>query len=173
MTHTLISPEVIEAYIRRRAVPGSHRNFGWGFGLTSYSKHSMSSATVLNDDGSFSLDDAPNTDIPLGQVGVVTLGGERLPLTRSLVSSLETPCWLKGAVQARLCVPDLLTALQPKEPLPFVGLHVEFIQPRNPHPSQCPPGKHAVSLRSQLSPSDCETQLIVILSTERPSRWPR
>lgn len=141
---------------------------GWGF-VTLYETddgHPDPGRAVADED------DHPKIDGWLDHVGIVTLRGTRLPLTKDLVARMTEPAWIKGRLASLLWIPYELENLGPHEPLPSVEVHVRagyttgqtIVDPEK-EPSR-------VSFTSRLDPDDCCHQHLVMLMRSRLEGWP-
>lgn len=151
--------ETLRAHVRvaRRHRPES--DFAWAFALR---PHAI--------DRELRMEGGDPLQAGVDHVGLLTLGGERLPLTPRMVAECGQLVWLGGTVAGVLELPSELEWLDPHDPLPYLDL---LLAPG----STLPPGGDEPSPRltmtCSLDPEHCRRSSLVLVCRRRPDAWPR
>ena len=170
MSEHEVSPTLIRTFLEATRRHSPERELCWGFGLTLYGGDDELPAPRRLVDGG---DDHPiDLDSWLDHVGIITLRGTRLPLTKGLVRQMSDVAWLKGRLACVLWVPHELENLGDHEALPSVGIHVRTGYTTGQTVLEPDQDTTPVSFTSRLDPDDCRHQHLVVLTRRRPEGWP-
>lgn len=110
------------------------------------------------------------TGLAATYVGVRTIGGTNLPLTRDLLDSIAGILWWRGYISCCLQVPDEMHLVDEYDPLPYVDV---FMTPGpTRHVDEWQYAGTRVALSCEMDAADIEMSAPIIVCPTKPEGWP-
>lgn len=118
------------------------------------------------------LGEARDLEVAADYIGVRTLGGETLPLTKKMLSEMKKIFFWKGSVSAVMDLPGELGVLDDHDPVPYLDLFMTP-GPTIHMPDEVDFAARRTSIYCSVDAEDVEVGRPVLTFTARPEEWPR